>query len=69
MGPGKMLGLEDIARLSKHSYTAKCVSQTGTILKMDVDKFHIALKHISNGFSELTRLNKKSWRTMYEKLT
>lgn len=26
MGPGKMLGLEDIARLGPHSYSARCVS-------------------------------------------
>ena len=26
VGPGNMLGLEDIARITPHSYTAKCVS-------------------------------------------
>lgn len=26
MGPGNLLGLEDIARISAHSYSAKCIS-------------------------------------------
>ena len=51
LGPGNMLGLEDIARISPHSYSVKCVSQTGTILKMEVDKFHNFIKHLPNGFA------------------
>ena len=46
MGPGNLLGLEDIARISPHSYSAKCVSQTGTILKIDVEKFNTVVKII-----------------------
>lgn len=46
MGPGNLLGLEDIARISAHSYEAKCVSQTGTILKIDVEKFSQVVKYI-----------------------
>ena len=58
MGPGNILGLEDIARISAHSYGAKCVSQTGTILKMDVDKFNQVVKHTTSGFSDIFRINK-----------
>ena len=46
LGPGNLLGLEDIASISPHSYSAKCVSQTGTILKIDVEKFHTVVKMI-----------------------
>lgn len=69
MGPGNLLALEDIARMQEHSYSAKCVSQTGTILMIEVDKFHQIIKHIPNGFSEITRINKNKWKSFFDKLT
>lgn len=69
MGPGNILGLEDIARISPHSYSAKCVSQTGMILRMDVEKFYTVIKHIPSGFAEITRINKNKWKSFYDKLT
>ena len=69
MGPGNILGLEDIARIKPHSYSAKCVSHTGTILKMDVEKFHqVISKYIALGFGEMQRLNKAQWKSFYDKL-
>ena len=68
MGPGKMLGLEDIARISEHSYEAKCVSQTGTILKIDVEKFNHVVKYILNGFEEIKKINKANWKSFYDRL-
>ena len=52
-GAGTMLALEDIARMQGHSYSVKCVTPTGTILMMDVDKFHGVTKHIPNGFASI----------------
>lgn len=69
VGPGNILGLEDIARLSPHSYSAMCVSQHGVILQIDVDKFHQVIKHIPNGFAEINRINKARWKSFFDKLT
>ena len=70
MGPGNMLGLEDIARLSPHSYSVRCVSQTGVILQIDAERhFHQVVKHIPNGFQEITRINKAKWKGFFDKLT
>ena len=69
MGPGNLLGLEDIARISPHSYSAKCISQTGTILKIDTEKLNGVVKVIHNGFSEIAKMNKAQWKSFYDKLT
>ena len=69
MGPGKMLGIEDIARLSGHCYEAKCVSQTGTILKIDVDKLYNIIKIIAGGFEEVQKLNLSKWKNYIDRLT
>ena len=69
VGPGNMLGLEDIARITPHSYSVKCVSQSGIILCLDVEKFHQVIKHIPNGFAEITRINKAKWKSFFDKLT
>ena len=46
VGPGNILALEDLARHQPHSYSVKCVSHTGTVLIMDVERFHQVVKHI-----------------------
>ena len=69
MGPGNMLGLEDIARISAHSYSARCVSSTGVLMQIDVEKFHNVIKHIPNGFAEITRINKIKWKSFFDKIT
>ena len=69
VGPGYMLGLEDIARISPHSYSARCISQTGIIMQMEVEKFHQVVKHIPNGFKEITRINKGKWKSFFDMLT
>jgi CRP-like cAMP-binding protein len=69
LGTGNFLALEDIARISPHSYTVKCVSSVGTLILMEVEKFHSVIRHIPNGFSEITRLNKTKWRSYFDKMT
>ena len=64
-----MLALEDIARMQNHSYSAQCITPTGTVLMMEVDKFHGVIKHIPNGFSAITQINKTSWKKFVDKLT
>ena len=39
------------------------------ILLIDVEKFHTVVKHIPNGFQEITRINKNKWKSFYDKLT
>ena len=56
-GPGTLLGLNDIASLQSHSYSVKCITPTGTILKMDLDRFMGVIKHIPEGYSQITKLN------------
>ncbi len=36
---------------------------------MDVEKFYTVIKHIPNGFAEITRINKNKWKSFYDKLT
>ena len=69
VGPGNLLGLEDIAGISPHTYGARCVSQTGIILKMDVEKFHPVIRHIPNGFTEISKINKIKFKSFFDKLT
>ena len=69
VGPGNMLGLEDIARIQPHSYSVRCVSQTGILLLMEVENFHSVIKHIPKGFHEITRINKMKWKSFFDKLT
>ena len=68
-GPGTMLGLDDIASLQNHSYSVKCVTPTGTILKIDLDRFYGVIKHIPDGFSQITNLNKVILKKFIDKLT
>ena len=68
MGPGNILGLEDVARIAPHSYSVKCVKD-GTLLSIDVEKFHTVMKHVPNGFAEITRVNKSKWKNFFDKLT
>jgi len=34
-----------------------------------VDKFFLVIKHIPNGFAEITRINKAKWKSFFDKLT
>lgn len=69
MGQGNILAMEDIARISPHSYSAKCVSSQGVILALDVEKFHAHLKHIPDGFNLVTKINRSKWQSFFETLT
>ena len=68
MGPGNILGLEDVARIAPHSYSVRCVKD-GVLLSIDVEKFHTVMKHVPNGFAEITRHNKAKWKNFFDKLT
>ena len=62
------MALEDVARIKPHSYSARCVSSTGVIILMEVNKFNAVVRHIPGGFSEITRINKLKWMSFFDKL-
>ena len=68
VGPGNFLGLEDLARLKPHSYSVRCVSTTGVIILLEPEKFNSIVKHIPDGFKEITRINKLKWKSYYDTL-
>ena len=38
-------------------------------MQMEVEKFHQVVKHIPNGFKEITRINKGKWKSFFDMLT
>ena len=57
MGRGKILGLEDVARMIPYSYSIECVSQTGLLLAIEARTFQNQVKHFHNGFEKINELN------------
>ena len=54
MGRGNILGLEDIARMIPYSYSVKCESQNGLLLKIEVSKFQSMIKHFHRGYQRIS---------------
>ena len=58
LGPGQAISLDDATEMCNNSYSVKCVSTTGVVMRIEVKRWHERTKNQTETWDEIEKINK-----------